>query len=96
MNVLKKRLSDIGCVPCRATVFCYGDEVNARIYAVHLPITNQSGITVRILSLYGYYRKNDLIIWNFCRSARDMLSSIASRSNADSSFVKLKFRRFNS
>ena len=42
------------------------------------------------------YKKKDLIIWNFCRSAGDMLSSIASSSNADSSFVKLKFRRFNS
>ena len=44
MNVLKKRLSDIGCVPCRATVSLLCDEKNARIYAVHLPITNQSGM----------------------------------------------------
>ena len=33
-------------------VFCYGDEENARIYAVHLTTANQSEIAKRISSLH--------------------------------------------
>ena len=35
----------------RCVVFCYGDEENARIYAVHLTTADQSEIAERISSL---------------------------------------------
>jgi len=42
--------------PCRLPIgepaLCYGDEENARIYAVHLTTANQSEIAKRISSLH--------------------------------------------